>query len=340
MILEGFTAFVLSYLGVAWLRQWAVKHQILDIPNERSLHSVATPRGGGLAIVLVTLVGLVLDRLLVPVLGWSGRWAYALGAGLIAFVSLVDDLRTVPWSVRLMVHCLAALLLVYGAGYWDWLAVPFIGPQYLGWLGLPLTALWVVGLTNAFNFMDGIDGLAAGQAVIAGCTWFLLGVCVLIQPVVASLALLLAASSLGFLLHNMPPARIFMGDVGSTFLGYSFGALPVLASSDVSDPRLALVSIAISAPLVFDTMLTLVRRAIHREELFEAHQSHLYQRLVRLGYSHGQVTALYGALAVLSAISGYMYLRSCRDALALLGGLAVLGILTALQLRVSVIERR
>ena len=169
----------------------------------------------------------------------------------------------------------------------------------MGWAGLPLTFVWIVGFTNAYNFMDGIDGIAGSQAVAAGLGWMVLGQ-LSGQPAVSVLGLLLASSTLGFLGHNWPPARIFMGDVGSAFLGYTFAALAVAAVR--GNPRLALAGILLVWPFVFDTTLTLIRRLSRRENVFSAHRSHLYQRLVIAGYSHRGVTLLYAGLAVAGAL--------------------------------------
>jgi SAM-dependent methyltransferase len=159
-----------------------------------------------------------------------------------------------------------------------------------------LTLLWIVGLTNAYNFMDGIDGIAGCQAAIAGMGWCALGGWSGL-PLVTVLGLLLAASSLGFLIHNWPPAKIFMGDVGSTFLGYSLAVLPILAAQ--SDPRLAVAGVLLVWPSVFDASFTFLRRLRRGENVFAAHRSHLYQRLVITGLSHRWVSSLYGALALI-----------------------------------------
>jgi UDP-N-acetylmuramyl pentapeptide phosphotransferase/UDP-N-acetylglucosamine-1-phosphate transferase len=224
---------------------------------------------------------------------------YAFGVGLIATVSWFDDLQTLPNRVRFAVHSLAAILAIIGLGYWDELNVPLLGQVHLGWVGLPITFLWIVGLTNAYNFMDGIDGIAGGQAVVAGLGWAILGI-VTDQQFVSILGALLAATSLGFLFHNWPPARIFMGDVGSAFLGFSFACLAVIAAN--REPALAIAGVLLVWPFVFDTLFTFFRRLKNRENVFSAHRSHLYQRLVISGYSHRSVTLLYMGLNVLGLL--------------------------------------
>lgn len=296
--LLGFAALVLAYAGVGGLRRWAETRQVLDIPNERSSHTHPTPRGGGLVIVILSTVGLILAWFLNPAISPVALVAYLVGAWLIAGVSWLDDLRSLPNRVRFAVHSLGAILALLALGYWRVVSLPLIGPLDLGVLGLFITFIWIVGLTNAYNFMDGIDGIASGQAVVAGLGWALLGWNDN-QPLVAVLGLLLATASLGFLGHNWPPARIFMGDVGSAFLGFTFAVLPVLAAQH--NPRLALAGVLLVWPFVFDAAFTFLRRLRHRENVFAAHRSHLYQRLISAGYSHRFVSSLYITLATIGA---------------------------------------
>lgn len=287
-------AAVASYALVEAARRWVVRRSVLDIPNDRSSHTNPTPRGGGLAIVAVVLAGVAAAAGGGAVGVFSGLALCAAGALLVALVSWADDVTRLPIAARLLVHVSAAALALAGAGAWLTLgsALPRTGAgSAAGWA---LALVWVVGLTNAYNFMDGIDGIAGSQAVVAGLGWVALtwgsG------RVETWLGLLLAAASLGFLVHNWPPAKIFMGDVGSAFLGFSFATMAVLGARH--DPRLGLAGVLLVWPFVFDTSFTFLRRLRKGENVFRAHRSHLYQRLVLAGYSHRFVTCLYGALAV------------------------------------------
>ncbi len=294
-------ALVMSYAGVGLVRRWA-QRRMLDIPNERSSHTRPTPRGGGLAIVAVTLVGGSLFLFYAHTESTIHQWVfYSIGALLVAGVSWLDDLRSLPNQARFAAHAVAAVVAMLGLGVWHNIVLPGFGTFDLGWLGWPLTFLWIVGLTNAYNFMDGIDGIAAGQGIVAGVGWGIIGL-ILSNPFLTSLGFLLAASCLGFLCHNWPPARIFMGDVGSAFLGYTFAVLAVIASQ--SDPRLAFIGILFVWPFVFDSVFTFFRRLRNHENVFEAHRSHLYQRLVIAGYSHGAVSTLYICLAGVGVVVG------------------------------------
>lgn len=298
---------MIAYIGVANMRRW-VAQRMLDIPNERSSHTRPTPRGGGLLIVLVTLTGLWLAVLLFGV-GWTMPTlpAFTLGAALIAVVSWRDDLQPVSNRVRFGAHAIGALLVILLVGYWQLIELPLLPALFVGWLGIPITFLWLAGLTNAYNFMDGIDGLAGSQAVVAGAGWAGLG-WLSGEPLVSLLGLLVAGSSLGFLLHNWPPARIFMGDVGSAFLGFTFAALPVLVAQH--HPRLAVAGILLLWPFLFDTTCTFLRRLRRRENVFAAHRSHLYQRLVIVGYSHRSVTLVYIGLALVGVMLACLWVLS------------------------------
>jgi Fuc2NAc and GlcNAc transferase len=291
-----------SYGAVGLLRRWSERRQILDIPNERSSHIRPIPRGGGLAIVLITL------------LAWAGYgifqsnppvwWLAWTGGLLVAVIGWFDDLYNLSSKLRFGVHAISAILAIIALGYWSVITLVPVGTIHLGWVGYLVTFLWVVGLINAYNFMDGIDGMAGGQAVIAGVGWVVIGWHVEIV-LVALLGIVLTASSLGFLGHNWSPAKIFMGDVASGFLGYMFAVIPLLLLDNSSPSGYGLLIAALLLwPFLFDTILTFLRRAYRRENVFAAHRSHLYQRLVITGFSHHFVTSLYVALACVGLLIG------------------------------------
>lgn len=327
------TALLLSYAGVALFRRWAA-HRLLDIPNERSSHTRPTPRGGGIAIVVVTLVGCIIFALMTSSTDWLKLGAYLTGAILIAGISWLDDVRTLSSTIRFGTHTIGALLVIAGYGSWHMVNVPLIGYVPLLWFGLPMTFLWIAGLTNAYNFMDGIDGIAAGQAVVAGIGWAIIG-SIINHHLLVVLGILIASSSLGFLGHNWPPARIFMGDVGSAFLGYTFAVLPLILNA----PVIPLVGFLLVWPFVFDTVFTILRRLKNGENVFASHRSHLYQRLVIAGYSHRAVTLLYIALACIGAVLAVLWFtRTSGSALAIVLALPTLCI--GLWLTVVIAERR
>lgn len=286
-------AFVTALAASAGFRIWAVHRTWLDYPNERSSHTVPTPRGGGVGIVIGFLLGLsawvALGGPLPPrALGWLA------GALLVAGVSLVDDVRPLPVLPRLVIHLAAAVLVaVAGAQGGD---VPLV-------VAIPLAFLWLTLITNVFNFMDGIDGIASAQAVSAGAAYAVVGT-LQGNPLIGAAGALVAASALGFLPFNLPRARLFMGDVGSTFLGFTLGALALLGNLGVGGARLPFaVGVIALAPFLFDAGVTLARRLLRGERWFEPHRTHYYQRLVRAGRTHGQVSALYAVLGAIAAVA-------------------------------------
>jgi UDP-N-acetylmuramyl pentapeptide phosphotransferase/UDP-N-acetylglucosamine-1-phosphate transferase len=302
-------AFVLALVGARLYLRFAPR-RALDVPNQRSSHTRPVPRGGGLVIVAGFLGGLgvwlLLGGSLSPrALGWLS------GALLVAAISFADDLRSLPAAPRLAVHLLGALLLTL-AGVQE-RELPLV-------LAVPLAFGWVALVTNVYNFMDGIDGLAASQAVVAGAALAAAGTLVH-NPLVAIGGGLCAAAAAGFLIFNLPPARLFMGDVGSTFLGFNCAGLSLLGNLGVGGGRLPIeFGVVILAPFLFDSLVTLGRRILRGERWYEAHRSHFYQRLVQRGLSHAQVTGLYAGLAALAAaaaLGGLVLDQPLRQALAL-----------------------
>lgn len=296
-------AFIASMLGVKLFTLWSLRKGLVDVPNDRSSHTTPTPRGGGLVIVLVCLLGYLSIGF---VLGLPQSWGYIVGAILVAGVSWIDDLYSLPFWSRLAVHLVAAAILIWDVGFWSELFVPLSSANIpLGNIfGLLFTAAWVVWLLNAYNFMDGIDGIAATQALISSVAWAVLA-SILHLPSAFFLAGIVAASSAGFLLHNWQPAKIFMGDVGSAFLGFTLAAMPLIARSEsrVDVPILPVVAMLFVWFFVFDTVFTFARRLLARRRVWEAHREHIYQKLIIEGRQHSTVTLLYGfASALLCAV--------------------------------------
>jgi UDP-N-acetylmuramyl pentapeptide phosphotransferase/UDP-N-acetylglucosamine-1-phosphate transferase len=315
----------LSWLLVVTMQHYALRRQRLDIPNERSSHSIPTPVGGGISIAGVTL-GLFLFGIWDQTDVTQTRvFAFLLIGAFIAAVGLVDDWwRTLSAKARLFVHIGGAIGFMAFGGIIAGVFIPWVGPLSLGAiLGAVATLFWLVGLTNVYNFMDGIDGLAGTQAFLGGSAWALLllweG-----RETLALLAGLIAASSMGFLVLNAPPAKIFMGDVGSTFLGFSFSALTVMAFNEIENPRLLVTGVLFVGVFVFDATLTILRRARNGENLLRSHCSHLYQRLIKLGYSHRTVCIRYSYLMAASIVMGFVYYYAGSD---VLGAGALCGIL-------------
>lgn len=292
---------ILSYLGVYLIRRYAERRQIIDHPNERSSHITPTPRGGGLTIVVLVLLAGVWSA---EEAGWSRSLVYLICGLAIAWLGWRDDVSSLSPRFRFVVQGLVAAVSIYGLGYFKSVTIPLFGELQLGVVGVIITFLWIIGLTNAYNFMDGIDGIAGGVAFSAGLGWMLLASNAH-NPFAFWIALAIAASSLGFLGHNWSPAKIFMGDVASTFLGYTFSVLPLI-SSDQSGDALMLGTLLMWT-FIMDAGVTFIRRALKRENVFAAHRTHLFQRLVIGGYSHTAVSTLYIFLTLLAGLLSYAW---------------------------------
>ena len=301
LIAVGALATVVSAIGVALFRRNADRLRLLDVPNQRSLHQTPVPRGAGVLIVVITISGCALAWATQRSVPGTFEIAALAGGALVAWVSWFDDRRSQSARVRMAVHLAAAVLVLLPAAGFSATLLPGASAFSVAVAGV-VAVLWLVGLTNAYNFMDGIDGLAGGQAVIAGLAWAALGVTVndwnLALP-----GVLIAGSSLGFLLHNWSPARVFMGDVGSTFLGYAFAVLCLMGTA--RHPNLFLPGVLVMGLFVFDTSFTFLRRWRAGENVFGAHRSHIYQRLVIAGMSHSSVVLVYLGIATAGAIAAY-----------------------------------
>jgi Fuc2NAc and GlcNAc transferase len=320
----------LSWVGTGRVRRYAVAKALLDHPNERSSHAVPTPRGGGLALVLVILGGLV-------ACGFTGAlapptvMALVPAGALVAAVGWFDDRRGLSALVRFLSYTAAAGWVTCWLGPVDrlWFSDDGIA---LGPLAAPLNVLALVWVANAFNFMDGIDGIAGGMAFAAGTWGVILGLAGG-STEAAWVAALVAGGAAGFLPWNWMPARIFMGDVGSVFLGLMLGGVGMAADRDAAVP--ALMWALVLGPFLVDATLTLVRRVARREAWFAAHRSHAYQRAVQSGWSHAAVTTAVLGLAVLMGLLAWVTQR--RPGLATTA--AAVG-LVVLLLAYGAVERR
>lgn len=297
------------------VRYWAAARRVLDIPNARSSHSVPVPRGGGIAIVTMTLAALFLTHGL-ALLSLHTVILVAACSATIAVAGLVDDIRSLGMATRLFIHAAVSVVVVEATGGFQRAELPGGAIVHLSIAAVPISILWVIGLINAYNFMDGIDGIAGLQAIVAGLGWAVIGGWEKNAIVMIS-GFTLAATSAGFLTQNWPPARLFMGDVGSGFVGFLLAALPLLSTS--SQEKSLVAGILLVWPFLFDAILTFLRRLRAGENVFMAHRSHLYQRLVITGASHQKVSLLYGCCALICAVAAIGFTRDWRGADALAG---------------------
>jgi UDP-GlcNAc:undecaprenyl-phosphate GlcNAc-1-phosphate transferase len=301
--------------GLACLSATTVRLMIaarmLDEPGVRKAHDLPTPKGGGVGIVAAFIIGLfVLYRFAEFARLADQYFLGVIAASLaIATVSFLDDLFDWPFIVKLIAQLLAALAAVATGVYVRNLHVPYIAPVYVGWLGGPATLAWILYVTNAVNFIDGLNGLAGGVALIAAC--FLAGIAAAHGGWFAYFAaLLLAAGLIGFLPFNFPRARIFMGDVGSQFCGFVLAMLGVVASRfDGVELSLLLMPMLLSGVLC-DVTFTLARRTLAGERLTAAHRGHLYQVAHRAGVRAGGIAAAHWGFAVYGGICCLVFIAA------------------------------
>jgi Fuc2NAc and GlcNAc transferase len=282
---------LISLILTCWLRYYALANDMMDIPNERSSHDIPTPRGGGLAIVLTFLLGLIVSKiagLLPAFLFWA-----LFGAGvLVALIGWMDDRHDIPATLRLLVHLMASVWALFWLGGLPPLPV-FGNLVHLSWLGHILGVFYLVWLLNLYNFMDGINGIAGIEAISVCIGVVILSGMISAKPDMWILPVLTASATMGFLFWNFPVAKIFMGDAGSGFLGMVLGILSIWAGS--IRPDLLWAWIILLGAFIVDASITLVRRALQGKKIYEAHRSHAYQHAAQI-YGHTRVSLAYGLI--------------------------------------------
>jgi len=314
------SAALVSYM-LAGLARWvAVRYGIIDQPNQRSSHRVPTPRGGGIGIVIAVLAAAALQVS-------HGRVGLAVlvGGGAVAAIGWVDDVRTLSARLRFGIQSAAALFAVALVG--PTASAAFPGSTALVWV---VSVIFIVWMTNLYNFMDGIDGLAATEAFIA------FGAAALLlyerAPQLGMVAAAASASSGAFLLWNWSPARIFMGDVGSGFLGFVFGVLALASEVQKAVPIEAWI--VLLAVFIVDATATLIRRVLQGERWYSAHRTHAYQVAAQAS-DHARVTT---AVALINLLLAGVVLYCARSGIDM--GLPLAGTVTALLLVWHRIVRR
>jgi len=288
--------------------------RVMDEPNERSSHSHPVPKSGGIAFVATFLIGSLIIYFVADVARIDDRyfWGYVVTAVLLAVVSFVDDITQKTFFVKVLTQMVCVCVVLTSGVVLTRLAIPYWGEVELGWVGYVLTFLWILGLTNAYNFMDGLDGLAAGTAVIAAA--FLCAIAFQQKSAFVYISsYVLLAGAAGFLLFNFPPAKIFMGDIGSAFLGFTFATLAVIGSSlDLGRLSFYIVPMLLFH-FIFDTFFTFGRRLMRGEKVHLAHRTHLYQLLNRTGYSHRAVALFHYAVGIAQGVAATVSIDLAAD---------------------------
>ncbi|WP_147534128.1 glycosyltransferase family 4 protein [Bacillus marasmi] len=290
-----------SILFTPVVRKLAFKIGATDRPSQRKVHQRVMPRLGGLAIYISFIIGILLFK---PIGHYS---IYILmGSVFIVITGFLDDVLELSARYKLIGQLLAAFTVVIVGGIQvNVINLPFGGQFELGVLSIPLTILWIVGITNAINLIDGLDGLAAGVCCIALVTisWmaFTMG-----DLYVLMIGLIVLGSTLGFLLYNFHPAKIFMGDTGALFLGYMISVLSLLGFKNVTFISFIIPVIILGVP-ISDTFFAIIRRVVNKKPLSAPDKSHLHHCLLKAGFTHRQTVLLIYAMAALFGIVGIIF---------------------------------
>ena len=291
----------------AGLTRAMMRAGITDVPNERSSHTTPTPRGGGVAVAATFFLGLVTlyfvsDVARLPEVPFSAFIAITVG---IAGFALTDDLKTLRARTKLVAQLVAASCFALFVARIERIALPGTGVIILGSFSYVITTIWIIFFINTYNFMDGINGIAGGAALIAAAALALTAMAAN-SAFVYLACISLFGAVLGFFFFNFPRARIFLGDSGSQFLGFVFAGLAVIGSA-VEPAKVSIFIVPmIFYPFLYDVTATLVFRAAGGKNLFRAHREHHYQLAVRLGASHVVVSSSYFVLVAAHGLAAFM----------------------------------
>lgn len=320
-------AFIAAIILTPLVIKFAFRIGAVDKPNYRKVHAAVMPRIGGLAIFGAFLIGYAV---LLPTDEHAA--GILIGAVIIIAIGFFDDMLEITAKAKALGQLIAAVLVItVGNLQIDFVNLPFLGQIDFGYLSIPITLLWIVGVTNAINLIDGLDGLAAGVSTIALVSISIMAL-IMGNTFVLATAAILAASSLGFLIFNFHPAKIFMGDTGSLFLGFMISVLALLGFKNVAVVSLIIPIIVLGVP-ISDTFFAIVRRIRMKQSITAPDKSHLHHCLLRAGFSHRQTVLVIYGIAILFGIAAVLFSQAT-----VWGAILLLGvILLAIELFVEII---
>jgi UDP-GlcNAc:undecaprenyl-phosphate GlcNAc-1-phosphate transferase len=300
-------AFILTFVLTPFIKQLALKLGAVDYPNSRKIHKKAMPLLGGVAVYMSFWVAV----LFVFLITGEGEKLFGLflGSTLILLLGVLDDIKGLSYKLKFFGQFVAAFILIIYNIRIEFITLPFQNMVFLGaFLVIPLTLLWIVGITNAVNLIDGVDGLATGVSVIAaivifGLTW---GQFPVFTPL---LALILAGAALGFLPYNFSPARIFLGDTGSLFLGFMLAGFSIMSVTKQATLTTLIIPVLIFGLPITDTFYAMWRRLKNRRPIFQADKGHIHHRLLGLGLSARQTVMLLYFGSIYFGISAIVFDR-------------------------------
>ncbi|MCO7124982.1 undecaprenyl/decaprenyl-phosphate alpha-N-acetylglucosaminyl 1-phosphate transferase [Sporolactobacillus shoreicorticis] len=302
-----YVTFLICFLAAVALtplvRKLAIRIGATDLPNARKVHKKIMPRMGGLAIYLAFMIGMLIM--------WpdsSFTLPLIIGSVIIIITGVLDDMYSLSPKVKIVAHFFAALVIVNSGISVTFINLPFNGVLHLYWLSIPLTLLWIMGITNAINLIDGLDGLAVGVSSIVLLT--IAGLSLTEGNLfVFTVSAILLGSTLGFLPYNFHPAKIFMGDTGSYFLGYIISVLALLGFKNVTLFSLVVPIIILAVP-ISDTLFAIIRRLVNRKPLTAPDKSHLHHCLLRYGFTQSQTVVLIYGMSAMFALAAILFSTS------------------------------
>lgn len=308
MLIQALAAFIVPLITVLLITplviKFAIKFGAIDKPNERKVHENIMPRLGGLAIFIGVIAGYFAAGLYNEKI-----MTISAGAILIVIIGILDDKYELSAKVKFAGQILVGALIVQSGLTIDLVTIPFIGDFELGLWSYPITIFWIVAITNAINLIDGLDGLSAGVSGIGIATIAIMAL-IAGKMLIFILSIILLGSIIGFLFYNFHPAKIFMGDTGALFLGYSISILSLLGLYKSVTLFSFLVPIIILGVPVFDTTFAIIRRIVNKKPISAPDKSHLHHRLLALGLSHRTTVLAIYALGILFSVSALLISES------------------------------
>lgn len=296
-------SFVVAVCVTPLVKKVAFRIGATDNPNSRKVHTGRMARLGGLAIYIAFLVGVLILR------PENDTYVYILGAGtLVLIIGMLDDVYELTAKVKFLTQILAAVIVILGGVQVTFINLPFGAELELGIFSVPITLLWIVGVTNAINLIDGLDGLSAGVSAIVLAT--ISALAILQNDVfIVALSIALLGGTLGFLVYNFHPAKIFMGDAGALFLGFMIAVIALMGFKNVTVFSLIVPALILAVP-ISDTFFAIIRRIVHKQSLSAPDKSHLHHCLLRLGYSHRETVLIIYSISAVCGISAVAFTLS------------------------------
>ncbi|MED1204361.1 glycosyltransferase family 4 protein [Heyndrickxia acidicola] len=301
-----FICLISSIILTPFVKKLAFKIGATDKPNQRKVHQTIMPRMGGFAIFLSFIIGFLILR---PEGDHAQPLPIILGSLIIVGLGILDDIIELSAKIKFVGQLAAALIVVFwGGAEAQFINLPFGGQIQFGYLSIPLTVFWIVGVTNAINLIDGLDGLAAGVSSIALITISAMAL-IMGNVFAATMGAIVLMSTLGFLIYNFHPAKIFMGDAGSLFLGFMIAVLSLLGFKNITVISLIIPVIILGVPLS-DTFFAIIRRVSNNQPIYAPDKSHLHHCLLRIGFSHRQTVLLIYAIAAMFGLAAIIFSMS------------------------------